>query len=114
MDTMKLTTDWDLDLDGSNNLATVDGREAIAQNVATTCLVWRGEYYWDTTFGVPYKNILGEQPPLSSLSAYLDECALTVDSVETVSIENKFLSINRVNHLLFHSTPMGRTIIHSI
>ena len=87
MDTMKLTTNWDLDLDGSNNLATVDGRQAIAQNIATTCLVWRGEYYWNTAFGVPYKNILGEQPPLSSLSAYLSECALTVDSVETVSVD---------------------------
>jgi len=89
MDTMKLTTNWDLDLDGSNNFATVDGRQAIAQNIATTCLVWRGEYYWNTTFGVPYKNILGEQPPLSSLSAYLNECALTVDSVETVSVDLK-------------------------
>ena len=87
MDTMKLTTDWDLDLDGSNNLATVDGTQAIAQNIATTCRVWRGEYFWDTNFGVPYKNILGEQPPLSSLSAYLSECALTVDSVETVSVD---------------------------
>ena len=87
MDTMKLTTDWDLDLDGSNNLATVDGTQAIAQNIATACQVWRGEYYWDTNFGVPYRNILGQQPPLSSLSAYLSECALTVDSVENVSID---------------------------
>ena len=87
MDTMKLTDNWDLDLDGSNNLATVDGTKAISQNIATTCMVWRGEYYWDINFGVPYKNILGEQPPLSSLSAYLTECAMTVDSVETISID---------------------------
>jgi hypothetical protein len=89
METMKLTTNWDLDLDGYGNLATVSENAAIAQNVATTCLVWRGEYYWDTDFGVPYKNILGEQPPLSSVSAYLSECAKTVDSVETVSVELK-------------------------
>ena len=87
MDTLKLTTDWDLDLDGANNLATIDGAEAIAQNVATTCLVWRGEYFWDTNFGVPYKNVLGEQPPLSSISAYLIECAQTVDEVETVTVD---------------------------
>ena len=36
MDTMKLTDNWDLDLDGSNNLATVDGTKAISQNIATT------------------------------------------------------------------------------
>lgn len=89
MDTLKLTTDWDLDLDGGNNLATVNGTQAIAQNVATTCLVWRGEYFWDTNFGVPYKNVLGEQPPLSSLSAYLADCAYTVDSVENINVELK-------------------------
>ena len=87
MYTMKLTADWDLDLDGSNNLSVVNGTEAIAQNIATACLVWRGEYYWNTNFGVPYRNILGQQPPLSSLSAYLSECALTVDSVERASID---------------------------
>lgn len=87
MDTMKLTDAWDLDLDGSNNLATIDGTKAIAQNIATACLVWRGEYFWDDSFGVPYKNILGEQPPLSSLSAYLRKCALTVDSVEDVTVD---------------------------
>ena len=89
METMALTTKWDLDLDGYGNLATVSDEAAIAQNVATACLVWRGEYYWDTDFGVPYKNILGEQPPLSSVSAYLSECAQTVDSVETVTVELK-------------------------
>ena len=89
MDTMKLTDEWDLALDGSNNLATVDGTAAIAQNIATACLVWRGEYLLDTTFGVPYKNVLGEQPPLSSLNAYLAKTALTVDSVETVDIDLK-------------------------
>lgn len=89
MDTMKLTKNWDLDLDGGNNFATIDGTSAIAQNIATTCLVWRGEYYWDTSFGVPYKNVLGEQPPLSSLSAYLTESALTVDSVERVTVDLK-------------------------
>ena len=87
MYTMKLAADWDLELDGSNNLSVVNGTEAIAQNIATTCLVWRGEYYWNTNFGVPYKNILGQQPPLSSLSAYLSECALSVEDVENVSID---------------------------
>jgi hypothetical protein len=89
METMKLTTKWDLDLDGYGNLATVSEEAAIAQNVATTCLVWRGEYYWDTSFGVPYKNILGEQPPLSSISAYLSECAKTVDEVNEITIDLK-------------------------
>ena len=89
METMKLTTNWDLDLDGYGNLATVSDDAAIAQNVATACLVWRGEFFWDITFGVPYKNILGEQPPLSSVSAYLSECAKTVDGVNEITVDLK-------------------------
>lgn len=111
METMKLTTNWDLDLDGHGNLATLSDKEAIAQNVATTCLVWRGEYYWDTSFGVPYRNILGQTPPLSSVSAYLNECALTVDGVTRVQVnlmrDNKDTNLRRLTGTITATTENG-------
>lgn len=89
MVSMALNEDWDLDLDGQGNLSTVDNEERLAQDVSTACLVWRGEGFWDTNFGVPYQNVLGQQPPLSSVSAYLSKTAQTVEGVEAVSVDLK-------------------------
>ena len=89
MVSMALNENWDLTLDGQGNLATVDDKARLAQDVATACLVWRGEGFWDTSFGVPYQNVLGQQPPLSSVSAYLSKTAQTVEGVEAVSVDLK-------------------------
>ena len=40
MTSLKLTPDWDLQLDDMGNIATVDGGLQIAQDVATSCRVW--------------------------------------------------------------------------
>lgn len=96
METMKLDYgNWDLDLDASGNLATINGNNAIAQNVATACLVFKGEDYFNSDFGVPYKNVLGYLPSLSLISAYMAKTALTVDSVETVQPQLKYSTSDR-------------------
>ncbi|WP_023640353.1 hypothetical protein [Dickeya zeae] len=62
--TMQLdTSNWDLTLDGSGNLAIADGSYAVAQDVASACLVFSGECYYDNTLGVPWKEeVLGKRP----------------------------------------------------
>ncbi|MFV4845148.1 hypothetical protein ACNJKD_01580 [Edwardsiella tarda] len=62
--TMKLDTEtWDLTLDGSGNLAIASGGEAVAQDVASACLVFSGECYYDNTLGIPWKqDVLGKSP----------------------------------------------------
>ena len=96
MDTMALDSGtWDLDLDPQGNLKTYTGNNAIAQNVATACLVWRGEGYFDTTFGVPYRSILGEIPALSVLTAYLTQVALTAANVDTANPQLKINTTER-------------------
>ena len=94
MDTCLLTTDgtWDFDLDAYGNLATCGdatpgatntGPEyRMAQDVATQCLSWQGEVYYDTTVGLPYDSILGGAPNLVLISSYYQQEALTVYGVQ--------------------------------
>ena len=81
----------DITADNSGNLALVEDSDTNAaekaQNVATACLVWKGEGYWDTTFGVPYRNVLGKIPQLGLIMEYVSKTALTVNGVENVSVK---------------------------
>lgn len=77
MDTLALdTSNWDLTVDAYGNWATVgdatgSGNSPIgpgmrlAQDVATRCLAWQNEVYYDTTQGIAYANILGAAPNMS-------------------------------------------------
>lgn len=62
--TIQLDTDtWDLMLDGSGNIAIATDARAVAQDVASACLVFSGECYYDTTLGIPWKEeVLGKKP----------------------------------------------------
>ena len=87
MDSLALTTDWDLDVDAYGNWRTVGDATPgdltgpgyrLAQDVATRCLSWRGEVYFDTTQGVPYAGILGEYATISYLQQLYTVEALAV------------------------------------
>lgn len=82
---------WDLDLDPAGNLATTDTEaDRLAQDVATACLVWRGESFWDENFGVPWGSILGGQGyTLTLVEGYLRETAETVPGVDAADPELK-------------------------
>lgn len=57
------TSSWDLMLDGGGNLAITDGGYSVAQDVASSCLVFSGECYYDTSLGIPWKtDVLGMRP----------------------------------------------------
>lgn len=62
--TLKLDTNtWDLVLDGQGFIAVATDGEAVAQDVASACLVFFGECYFDNTLGIPWKqNVLGHSP----------------------------------------------------
>ena len=69
MDSLALTADWDFDVDAYGNWRTVGDATPgdltgpgyrLAQDVATRCLSWRGEVYFDTTQGIPYETIVGQ------------------------------------------------------
>lgn len=87
MTSLLLTPDWDLQLDDMGNIATVSGGLQTAQDVATSCRVWKGEVLYDTERGVPYKEeILGQKPNLSLLQADYETEAKRIDGVTSVEV----------------------------
>lgn len=84
MDTLLLTTEWDLTLDASGDLAVTTGPYAIAQDVACACRLFLGELWYDTRQGLPYRSrVLGHLPAPAFLTAKLREVALTVPGTRT-------------------------------
>jgi hypothetical protein len=87
MTSLKLTPDWDLQLDDMGNIATVDGGLQIAQDVATSCRVWKGEAFYDKERGVPYKEeILGQSPNLALLQSDFENEAKRIEGVASVEV----------------------------
>jgi len=85
---------WDLMTDTNNDIALLpDPAPASApttpQAQAAACAIrlFLGEYFWDTTAGVPYlTNILGQAVPLALLKEYLVDAALTVQDVASAQV----------------------------
>lgn len=87
MDSLALDANWDLTVDAYGNWRTVGDATPgnltgagyrLAQDVATRCLSWRGEVYFDTTQGVPYDSVLGEYASISYLQQLYTVEALAV------------------------------------
>lgn len=72
--TIQLDTDtWDLMLDGQGNIAIATDSYAVAQDVASACLVFNGECYYDNTLGIPWKeDVLGLRPTAGYISKKME------------------------------------------
>ena len=82
MDTIALTTSWDLALDGGGNLYTNTNGQAIAQDVASAVRLFLGELWYAVDIGVPYfSNILGQDYVPSIVQALIEKAALSVPGV---------------------------------
>lgn len=67
---LALSADHDLDLDLLGRASFVDGAERIAQQINTTLLAFMGEWFLDTSFGVPYfEDVLVKSPDRASIEA---------------------------------------------
>lgn len=80
--TLKLSNDWDIQLDGFGDFLTCSGKEQIAQDVASSVRVFRGEDCWNIQRGVPYKGeVFGSEPNQPLLEAYVKQEAKRIDGV---------------------------------
>lgn len=87
MTSLKLTQSWDLQLDDMGNIATVNGGLQTAQDVATSCRVWKGEALYDKERGVPYKeDIMGQRPNLTLLQSDFETEAKRIEGVAFVEV----------------------------
>lgn len=102
MDTLALDlTDWDLDTDERGNWRTVGSSTPrsdqtgpgmrLAQDVATRCMSWRGEVYYDTTQGIRYEAIMGEAPNMALLQSAFNAEALKVPECRTALVDFGFV-----------------------
>jgi hypothetical protein len=94
MDTLALDySTWDLTVDQYGNWATIGDATPqnpatgpgmrLAQDVATRCLAWYSEVYYDTTQGIKYPQIMGLYPNLTLLQASFNTQALLVPGCQT-------------------------------
>lgn len=73
---------WDLVLDSAGNIAVASPPYSIAQDIASAVRLFLGELIYDTEKGIPYfEEILGQAPPQSLLTGYIEAAALTVPGV---------------------------------
>jgi hypothetical protein len=71
---------WDLQVNNNNDPAVAANPNGLAQTAACAIKLFLGEYYWDTTKGIPYlTKILGQAPPLATLKQYPLNAALGSD-----------------------------------
>lgn len=109
--TMDLSTNDLLVTNG--DLSIVKGTDAIVQDLQQTLQVWAGEWFLDTTVGVPYKQqILVKNPNLDLVQADLLNAALNVPGITEVTDfnfnydpNNRSLSVQ-----LVANTSNGQTI----
>lgn len=97
--TMFLNKNWDIGLDGNNNLAWTSGKYAVAQNVACACRAFTKDMYFNQEEGVPhfYTDISNPQQINPTLLAYyMEREALKFSEVRSaklgsLSFENRVL-----------------------
>jgi len=98
MDTMKLSTTWDLMLDAGLNIAKETEQAALAQDVASAIMVFQGELYYDIEQGVPYQTqILGQEFSGAFIKSAIEAAALSVPGVisavaEITSFDNRTMA----------------------
>ena len=88
---------WDMQVDSFGNIAVASSPYAVAQDVASECLLWYGEARYDNTKGIPYEpSILGELPPPAKLISWFKQAAEGVPEVDTATVllnfENRHLT----------------------
>ncbi len=109
--TMDLSTNDLLVTNG--DLSLVSGVDAITQDLQQSLQVWAGEWFLDTTVGIPYRQqILVKNPNLDLVQADLVNAALSVPGItEVTSFTFNYDSTNRsITVQIEANTSSGQTI----
>lgn len=80
-----LSDDHDLDLDLLGRASLADGAERIGQQIKITLLAFLGEWFLDTSFGVPYiESVQIKSPDRASIESIFRARILDVPGVRRV------------------------------
>lgn len=96
----------------NGNIIFIDNAERVAQNIKIQLLTFYGEWFLDTTHGVPYLDyILVKNPNLTLVRQILREQILLVDDVNTVdNIDVQYDSQSRELIVNYEATTMFGTV----
>ena len=87
MNTLQLTSSWDLYITPEGNLSILTGNPAIVQDVCSACRTWQGEPWYNNQLGVPYlQTIMAKRPTLNTVKNLLNTEALRVPGVASTTI----------------------------
>lgn len=80
--TLLLSKAWDLTVDDAGNIAMDSTSYAVAQDVASACRTIRGELFYDTSVGIPYRELVWGQTYVPQLvKTLIEDAAKTVPGV---------------------------------
>ena len=80
-------TAWDLCITSSGNIAMASEPYSLAQDAASAIRLFIGEYWYDTSLGIPYfEQVLGKNPPINLLRTLFIDAALTVPGVASATV----------------------------
>ncbi len=79
---------WDLELDTQGNIAIATDVYQQAQDIASSCRVFRGDDYYKKNDGIPYlEEIMGKSGyPISLYQRQLHDRSILVDGVVSVNV----------------------------
>lgn len=99
---------WDLCLDTTGNIAVATEPYSTAQDVASQCRMFEGEYWFDISLGIPYfDQILGGAQPIQALKSALAAAAERVDLVNSAQAYLSTISNRQVTGQIQFRTDAG-------
>lgn len=108
MKTWKLDSNWDVGLDNLNNIALVDGNDRLAQDVASSVRVFKGELPFDIDRGVAYDK---PDEVRNTLKNDMNDQVLLVDGVEDSIVVFNNLTDRLLNATIYATNAEGETIM---
>ena len=113
MDTLLLNPKtWDLVPDAAGNIALAANPYALAQDAASAIKLFKGEYWYDISLGIPYwGQILGQQPPIQLVKSQSIKAALTVPDVVAAQCFIKSVDNRQVSGQVQVTDVQGRIAI---
>ena len=107
MITLALDNSWDITVDSLGNLATLSDNERLAQDVASSVRVFKGELPFDIERGVEYNN-----PDLNreTLNYEMNEQAKLIDGVAESVVLFEELSNRTLKPVIYITNEQGNQI----
>jgi hypothetical protein len=79
------------------NFVYIDGPEEVGQVLKTRLQVYQGEFFYDSSFGVPYLQTLASQNGQLALDISIKNTILSTEGIkEIIQFQTEFDSVNRI------------------